>query len=528
MAIAYKSIGTATATGTGSAIFNYPAGISAGDMIVMGVVDKYPPRYPTTFTGFTELTNGRGTGGAGASGTDSGTVVTSTFYRVATGTESGKGTVTVTSANSSGANVIVFSKTSAQYDWSTPVAVYGVDSTRGTGWVTVMGSAIDVVAGDMVVAVSGVNADAQTYSAELLAMGGITGWGAHTERADTAITGGNDCRLVISHHNATAGTANTAGTFTMTANGTLAAGVTVLVRLREYWARGTADGAEATQSQTMDEAVATYDGPLPPIEINPAEATQAQLMDAGIGVGIYPFAPAEATQSQTGDGASGVGMYVISAAESSQTQAMDTPAVSYEAPSSIPNVTPEDSTQSQVGDAATGYGIYRITCAESTQSQTGDAATTKSICVVTPAESTQSQLMDYPITSAIYKLTSAEGAQSQTGDEPSALFIAPTYYATPQKGDQLQSMEWPGVGVVYLIELDTGIHSQVMDMAQISIPLIPPSGIGSRETIAYRIGNTVFADASVIVTPENAAPLSSGEHESIEISHNRRITANRG
>ena len=345
MAIAYKSVGTATATGATAAIFDYPNGITAGDMIVLGVVSKYPPNGPATFTGFTAPDNSRGTAGAGTAGTDGGTVITASYYRVATGTETGKGTVLVASGNSAGANVLVFSPTSTQYDWSSPVAGYGVDSTRGTGWVTVMGSAMDIIAGDMVVAVSGVNADAQTYSAENLSMGGITGWGSHTERVDVAITGGNDCRLVMSHHNATAGTANTAGTFTMTASGTLAAGVTVLVRLREYWARGTATCAEATQSQLMDVPDVSYDGPVATPSVTPAEGTHAQLMDAGAGIGKYPITPAEATQAQSGDAASGKGIYVISSAEGSQTQAMD---------------------------ASAAVAIYVISSADGTQSQSMD------------------------------------------------------------------------------------------------------------------------------------------------------------
>ena len=432
MAIAYKSVGTATATGATTAIVTYPVGITAGDMIVLGVTNKYPPYVPGTLTGYSAILNGQGSGGAGAAGTDAGTVTVSTFYKVATGSETGAATISVPSANSAGANVMVFSPTSAQYDWVTPQAGFGADSTGGTSWSITAGSAMDIIVGDIVAVFSGANADAQTYSAETLSMGGISSWTAHNERADTAITGGNDQRLVLSTHVPADGTATTAGTFTMTANGTLSAGASVLIRLREQWARGTVSPGEGLQAQTGDVPamyatyfVASEDGfqaqigdaadvsyadGSGPVIVTPGDGFQAQTGDAAVVRSGYPVSPQEGNQTQLGDNAVVRANYPLAPAEGFQTQSGDIAVVSYAGPTMAWNVTPGDGFQAQAGDTATVRATYSISPVDGFQTQTGDDA----------------------VTFAGYFVISDQGYQTQTMDEVTVLVIASAAAQTPR------------------------------------------------------------------------------------------------
>jgi hypothetical protein len=460
MAIAYKSAGTATATGTTSAIFNYPAGITAGDMIVLGVVNKYPPNAPGTLSGYTFPANGQGTGGAGTAGTDGGTVYTTAFYKIASGSESGAATVTVASGNSAGANVVVYSRTDAGYDWTTPVASNGADSTRGTAWSVTAGSTMDIKAGDMVIVVSGANADAQTYSAESLAMGGISSWTAHTERYDFAVTGGNDTRLVISDHSAAAGTATSAGTFTMTANGTLAAGASVFVRLREQWARGTVTPVDGLQAQTGDTAsvYAAY-------AITPDQMFQAQTGDVASGTftGItqsWNVTPADGFQAQTGDTAAVFAGYRVTPANSQQDQYQpDPPTVRAGYPA-----TPQDGFQAQSGDAATvSYAgptlSWSVTPVDGLQAQTGDTAGVSVGYVLSPAEGAQSQSGDGANVSAGYFITLTDGFQTQTMDGMTVTFAgAGSLNVTPEDGYQTQVMDLADV-LFAGISVNPGKHS---------------------------------------------------------------------
>jgi hypothetical protein len=437
MAIAYKSVGTATATGTNTAIFTYPNGIAAGDMIVLGVVNKYPTNAPSTLTGYTFPANGQGMGGAGTAGTDGGTVYTTAFYKVATGSETGAATVTVTSGNSAGANVVVYSPTSAAYDWSTPVAGNGADSTRGTAWSITAGSAMDIMANDMVVVISGANADAQTYSAESIAMGGITSWGAHTERADIAITGGNDTRLVISDHTASAGTATTAGTFTMTANGTLSAGASVIVRLREYWARGT---------------------------VAPGDGFQTQVGDTAAVYTTYFITGADGLQAQTGDTASVYTTYFASGADGFQAQTGDTATGTFTV--AAINVTGADGFQAQTGDVAGVSAGYPVTASDGLQEQTGDAATVRAGYNVTiPEGSMQQDQHGHSATvRAGYPLTPGQGDQTQTGDTASLSALTSNSSVTPGDGFQAQTSDTASVFSGYPIAPPDGFQTQTGDI----------------------------------------------------------------
>src|SRR4051812_24340143 len=96
MAVAFGAWGTATiATGSGTAPTpGYPAGITAGQLLVCFLVSKYGA--VTTPSGWTLPTNGKFTGGNPAAQlTDSGDATFTVFYKIADGTETGTLTITI-------------------------------------------------------------------------------------------------------------------------------------------------------------------------------------------------------------------------------------------------------------------------------------------------------------------------------------------------------------------------------------------------------------------------------------------------
>ena len=228
--ISYVGIGTA-ATGTTPITPSYPAGILAGDLLVMSVINKYPASPPATPAGWTPA--GQAQGGAGSSGDDSGQVLSTVFVKEAAGGESGTVSVTVAGANSSSAIILAFRKTAGTaWDYA---ATGGSDNSAGTSWSAAGAANPGIRAGDLVVAASAANSDAPSFSAQAVVAAGVTGWSAAAEMHDAAVGSGNDMRHVVSRHPVLAGDATGIPTFTMTGSstsGNYPAGATVMLRLR--------------------------------------------------------------------------------------------------------------------------------------------------------------------------------------------------------------------------------------------------------------------------------------------------------
>lgn len=231
MAIAFVAVGTA-GTGTTSCTPTYPT-VSANNLIVMEVVSKYPGNDPSTPSGFTPLTNFRKSGGHGSAGVDTGDVTVSVYVKVATGSESGTETVTVTGGNSVAARMSSYS-IGAGNTWG--MKCYGASmNTPSASW-SVSFLTVDLLSGDRVLASSGVNADTNSFSAEACSASGVT-FGSAVERTDAANTSGDDMRIVLSEHGVTTASAGTyTVTYDMTGSGSSVdtpAGATVLLVLRE-------------------------------------------------------------------------------------------------------------------------------------------------------------------------------------------------------------------------------------------------------------------------------------------------------
>jgi hypothetical protein len=231
--IGVRTMGTAAA-GTTSLAVPYPSGIRAGDLLVLSVANKYQTYTPTTPAGWTLPANGQGTGGSGAEGVDQGTVYATAFVKVATGTETGSQTVTITSGNSAvGRMLLVRGWGGATWDYA---ATNGSDNTVDAAWSVTGAANPGLTAGDLVLVISAVNADTYLFNAAGLTASGITAAG-QSDLFEDKTTNGNDTELLVSRHYILSGTATGAPTFAMTstgfASGLSPAGASVFLRIRQ-------------------------------------------------------------------------------------------------------------------------------------------------------------------------------------------------------------------------------------------------------------------------------------------------------
>lgn len=208
-----------------------PTGTTTDDMCILFLHVKATTVVPDTLAGWTLL--GSANNGTTGSSADGGSIQAYIYY--ATGQTAGA-TVTVAFTASSGttglqgASIYSFSKGGAD-TWQNPTVVFGGDSTAGANYSATASGGLDVAAGDMIGAYTGVNTDAGTVSAHTIS--GLTGATLGTQVVDTdvgTITGG-DGRLIATHAPITAGSSNATPVFTYT-NASTSSGTTAFVRVR--------------------------------------------------------------------------------------------------------------------------------------------------------------------------------------------------------------------------------------------------------------------------------------------------------
>lgn len=243
MAIAFVSAG-AGAVGSTSLAVPHPASIVAGNLLVLHVVNKYPNNAPTTPTGWT--LRHREAGGAGASGIDTGNVYASIYTKEADGTETGNLTVTITSGNSAMGRMRQYSIDPTS-SWRLQAIGGPYIADAGAAWSATMTELLSVERSDLVIALSAVNTDLYTFSAQSLACDGVQ-FGTVTERDDSVTGTADDCCIVVTEHPVLDGSATAAAVYTMTASGSAAsnpAGATLILRLREalYQSGGSGGGS---------------------------------------------------------------------------------------------------------------------------------------------------------------------------------------------------------------------------------------------------------------------------------------------
>src|SRR5690606_19320691 len=93
----------------------YPISIVAGNLLVLSIVNKHAPNFPSTPSGWTQLDNSSIVYSASGDAADTGSVCASVFVKEADGTESGNLSVTISSGNTARAIISQYSKTHGDY-----------------------------------------------------------------------------------------------------------------------------------------------------------------------------------------------------------------------------------------------------------------------------------------------------------------------------------------------------------------------------------------------------------------------------
>ena len=239
MAISRADVGVATVSGTGTLTPSYPASVSAGQLLVLAVGSAYPSVVADTPSGWTAPANNTKTGGAGSAGVDSGTRTAQWFYKIATGSESGTVSVTFSGGTPNLTACRIWSYQNATGAWDI-ACTGGTDNSPGATYSAAMDADPGIVSGDWCLTLSIMNTDSRGYAGETLTGTGIT-TALQAEFLDSAITNGDDAKVLACEFTVSAGPSSAAPTFGATATGSSAnepAGPTVLMRLREVSGMG--------------------------------------------------------------------------------------------------------------------------------------------------------------------------------------------------------------------------------------------------------------------------------------------------
>ena len=237
----FVASGTATSNSTNSITPDWPAGLAAGDYVILEVAQKYTDRTVSTPSGFTFLNSH--TGGAGSPGVDTGDIKILMYGKEADGTESGTFTVSSTGGTAS----CFFGRTYAMRKtggttWGVSTAVIGADNSAGTLCSFTFDADPGIDTDDLCCVAWAVNSDAYSHGTHTFAATGLT-VGTVSSRGNAAVTAGNNLRAGLVTAPITAGPATDVATYTNTASSSGAsapAGAAILLRLREIPASGTA------------------------------------------------------------------------------------------------------------------------------------------------------------------------------------------------------------------------------------------------------------------------------------------------
>jgi hypothetical protein len=232
--VTFGAIGTG-ANGSTTVAPSYPTGITAGQYLTCVVTSGATnSETPSTPSGWTSLATGASTDGT--YGVDAGPRRVTVFGKEADGTESGTLTVSITNGGTCRGTISRWTKAGSGA-WQV-VGQGGNDSTSGTGFSAATAS-MNWNTGDATLVAVGQRVDTVTQSSKSLTASGVT-FGATTNRADTAVTTGNDHRHVVDTFAACTSTSNVNAAPTWAYTGSAAcSGGLVIVRLREYTSAAT-------------------------------------------------------------------------------------------------------------------------------------------------------------------------------------------------------------------------------------------------------------------------------------------------
>ena len=369
MAVAFGSIGAVIA-GTTSLSVAYPASISAGDLLVLHIANKYDPNGPSTPSGWTPQK--QQSGGAGASGTDTGVMFATVYTKEADGTESGSLSVTITSGNSSAGVMARYTKAGGT-TWG--IAAEGGAQNSGTSsWSVTAGADPGLTAGDIALACFGWNGNlVNSTNTQAMTAAGISAWGTVTERADTSHNLGDDSAIAISEHPVTTGTSSAAPVFTATVTGggspnaNHPAGPVVFLRLREV--AGGSYTVDATETATAAESASAA-------MLATAGATEAaSAADAPTAVLTATAAAVEAGAAAEFASAAAVGNYSAGITEAASAADAPTAVLTATAAAVEATTAAESASAAAVGDYSAGISEAASAADAPTAALTAAAAT---------------------------------------------------------------------------------------------------------------------------------------------------------
>lgn len=190
MAITLRAAG-AWAAGSTAPAPGLPAGVAAGDLMILFVGCKPFNATINTPTGWTAIPNTAGNNGSTASGIDTGSVLWAAFYRPWVTGDAGP-SISITSGNVSLAVIHAFTPTTGSV-FLPPVGHRGSDTTSDTGFSLTMGADFGINANDMLLSHAVIAGDNSTFGTPTISAAGCT-FSATTESPATEGTTatGND------------------------------------------------------------------------------------------------------------------------------------------------------------------------------------------------------------------------------------------------------------------------------------------------------------------------------------------------
>ncbi|MFI6249053.1 hypothetical protein [Streptomyces sp. NPDC051016] len=203
---------------------------SAGQLAVLQVVSGHPDdSIPSTPSGW--ILAGSTSGGGSTFASSAGPRRLTWFVRVLTGGDGNPTTAIPSGATGSLiiGRIVSLSRT-AGTDWRWATS-FGDDQTSGTGFAAAGTTALSWQSGDMAIIGYGVASNADSFSAEAIAVTGVT-FGTLTERADAAVTTGYGASVALATSSVTAGTATLAPSLVATL-ASASVGIAGVLRVRE-------------------------------------------------------------------------------------------------------------------------------------------------------------------------------------------------------------------------------------------------------------------------------------------------------
>ena len=266
MTISYHAYGT-SAVGSTSVAPAYPV-VSAGDMLLLFVATKPASATISTPSGWTALASASGT--TGSDGADTGPTKMAVFWKIATGSESGTQSVSISSGNSSQAYIVSYTKTLGY--WSTPAFLTYIRTSGGSAYSATFTAPNTswLQPGDYIEFNASIPTDAPSLSSGSPASSGIT-WGGSVGGAIYPTTTGNDSSIIdVSGDVASGAMSGTTITVTTSMSGTLTNvyGPSILVRLRDsaggttYQATGTLNTVTTVVGSSVFKGASSASAPV--------------------------------------------------------------------------------------------------------------------------------------------------------------------------------------------------------------------------------------------------------------------------